>query len=746
MADSYAIRYRYSRWDGTQKIDPFDADQIMEAISDDLLSDGDLTRALQRLFRWGADRPDGSQMNGMRNLLERIKQMRQREMNRYDLGSVLDDLAKKLDEVIETERAGIERRLDEGRQRLERGQQSPEGGAQSPSGQEGAEQSGEGDRQSSRGGQQPRQGGSRSQSGQAGGAQGSESASGEPGEAGESGEGGEGEYDESLHRLLERMAARNQQALDGLPSDPAGRIKGLQDYEFMDPAARQKFQELLAMLQQQMLNQTFQGMQQALQSMTPEDLANMRQMLQELNEMLEERMRGGEPDFERFMHKYGQYFGPGINSLDDLLEHMARQMAAMQSLLDSMTPEMRQQLQDAMDAIMNDPGIQDQLQQLGQNLGRMMPDNPYRNQYRMGGDEELTLGEAMRLMERLREMEEVEDQLKGVRDWRDLQHVDNDKIRELLGDDIAQDVDQLRQLTKLLEDAGYVQRTRRGYELTARGVRKIGQKALQDIFQHLKKDRFGQHELERSGRGVERTDDVKSYEFGDPFLLDLPKTVMNGVYREGVGSPVHLEPSDFEVYRTETTTQSSTVLMVDMSRSMLYNGCFTAAKKVALALDSLIRSQFPRDHLYILGFSYVATELKPSMLPNITWDEYNYGTNMQHGFMLARQLLGRHKGGNKQVIVITDGEPTAHFDGTQVRFSYPPTYQTLQETLKEVARCTREQITINTFMLERSPYMAGFVSEMAKINKGRAFFATPDHLGEYILVDYVANKRTHVRG
>jgi len=533
--------------------------------------------------------------------------------------------------------------------------------------------------------------------------------------------------------------------LDSLPPDPAGRIKALQDYEFMDPSARQKFQELLAMLQQQMLQQTFQGMQQALQEMTPEDIADMQQMLRELNEMLEERARGGEPDFERFMHKYGHYFGQNINSLDELLDHLARQMAAMQSLLDSMTPEMRAQLQEALDAVLSDPGIQQELAQLGENLAQLMPNNPYHREFSLSGDEELTLGEAMRLMEHLREMEEVEDQLRGVRDWRDLEHVDHDKIRELLGDDVAQDLDQLRQLTKLLEDAGYIQRTRRGFELTARGVRKIGQKALQDIFQHLKKDRFGQHQLDRSGRGGERTDDTKPYEFGDPFLLHLPKTVMNAVYRDGAGSPVRLQPDDFEVFRTELVTQSSTVLMVDMSRSMLYNGCFTAAKKVALALDSLIRSQFPRDNLYIVGFSYVATELKPSMLPGISWDEYNYGTNMQHGFMLARQLLGRHKGGNKQIIVITDGEPTAHFDGTQVRFSYPPTYQTLQETLKEVARCTREQIVINTFMLERSPYMAGFVSEMAKINRGRAFFATPDHLGEYILVDYVANKRTRVR-
>ncbi len=725
-----AFDTRYSRWDGTQEINPFDADAVMDAISDDVLSDGDLNRALQRLFRWGTQQQDGTQMPGMRDLMERIRRMRQQEMNRYDLGSILDDLNKALDDVIETERSGIDDRLRQGRERLEQMHQNQQGqsGEQQPGEQTGQQQSG----QQQSGKQQ-----SGSQTGQ-------QSGQGQTGESGEAGDGEAGEYDESIHKLLERMAARNQQALDGLPGDPAGRIKELNDYEFMDPAARQKFQDLLASLQQQMLQQTFQGMQQALQNMSPEDMQGMRNMLRDLNEMLEERMRGGEPDFERFMHKHGHYFGPNINSLDELLDHMARQMAAMQNLLDSMTPEMRQQLQESLDAVMRDPEIQEQMGQLAQNLGQMMPNNPYRSQFDVGGSEELTLGEAMRLMDRLREMEEVEDQLKGVRDWRDLENVDDQKIRELLGDDIGQDLDQLRQLTKMLEDAGYIQRTRRGFELTPLGVRKIGQKALHDIFQHLKRDRFGEHKLDRAGGGGERTDDSKTYEYGDPFLLDLPKTVMNAVHRDGIGSPVRLQPEDFEVYRTEMMSQSSTVLMVDMSRSMLYNGCFTAAKKVALALDSLIRSQFPRDNLYIIGFSYIASELKPSMLPSISWDEYNYGTNMQHGFMLSRQLLARHKGGNKQVIVITDGEPTAHFDGSQVRFSYPPTYQTLQETLKEVVRCTRERITINTFMLERSPYMAGFVSEMAKINKGRAFFAEPDHLGEYILVDYVANKRRHV--
>ncbi|MDP9473614.1 MAG: VWA domain-containing protein, partial [Chloroflexota bacterium] len=237
------------------------------------------------------------------------------------------------------------------------------------------------------------------------------------------------------------------------------------------------------------------------------------------------------------------------------------------------------------------------------------------------------------------------------------------------------------------------------------------------------------------------TDVTKEYEFGDPFLLDLPKTVMNAVQRGGAGAPVRLNPRDFDVYRTEYSTRTATVLMVDMSRSMLYNGCFTAAKKVALALDSLIRSKYPRDQFNIVGFHSRAQELKPAELPMLDWNEYTYGTNMQHGFQLARQLLGRSKGSNRQIIVVTDGEPTAYLDGLQVRFSYPPTPRTLEETLKEVVRCTRDGITINTFMLERSPYMVQFINDLMKINTGRVFVATPDRLGEYILVDYVANKR-----
>jgi uncharacterized protein with von Willebrand factor type A (vWA) domain len=701
MPYHYRDRFRYSRWDGSQEISPFTAEDIMDAISDDLLAESDLQRALRRLFRQGAERPDGQQMPGLRQMMERMRQRRQQQMSRYNLGSVLDDIEKQLSEIIDTERNGIDRRLDEGRERL---RQQQEGGAPDSS---------------------------------------VDSSGGESSDPLD-GEDGAGEYDENIHNLLERMAARNRQKLDALPDDMAGRIRELTDYDFMDPNARQQFQQLLEQLQQQVLQQTFQGMQQALENMSPEQLDDMRNMLRELNEMLEQRQRGEEPDFERFMHKYGHYFGDNINSLDELLDRMAQQMAAMQSLMDSMSSEQRQQLQDAMNAVMNDPGIQEEMQKLGQHLGQMMPENPYASSYEFTGGEDLSLREAMRMMDQLREMEDLEDQLGSVRDWRDLEDIDNDRIRELMGDDVGRDLEQLQQLTKILEDAGYIERTRRGYELTPRGVRKIGQKALQDIFRHLNQDRIGQHELDRAGAGMDRLDESKPYEFGDPFLLDLRQTIMNAVNREGPGSPIKLDPDDFEVFRTETMTRTSTVLMIDMSRSMIYNGCYMAAKKVALALDSLIRSQFPRDDFHIVGFSSIATRLQPRQLPHLSWSEDTFGTNLQHGLMLSRQLLSREKGSNKQIIVITDGEPTAHFDGEHVHFDYPPTYQTLHETLKEVKRCTRDQITINTFMLERSPLMASFISEMSKLNKGRAFFATPDRLGEYILVDYVSNRRSLV--
>jgi len=323
--------------------------------------------------------------------------------------------------------------------------------------------------------------------------------------------------------------------------------------------------------------------------------------------------------------------------------------------------------------------------------------------------------------------------------------VDRGLLEQTLGPEARQQLDRMRQMTEVLEKAGYVERRDRRMELTPRGMRRIGQGALREIFDQLKKSRLGHHNTRNTGQGVEPGEEVKAYEYGDPFLLDMNETLFNSLQREGRGLPVKIEPPDFIVRRTEHSSQASTVLMIDMSRSMFLRGCFLAAKKVAIALDSLIRSQFPRDSLYVVGFSNYAVELKPQSLPAITLNDYVYGTNMQHGFQLARSLLARHRG-NRQVIMVTDGEPTAHLDENgRTYFAYPPTFRTIQETLREVRRCTRDRIVINTFMLERGPYLTEFVNQMTRINKGRAFFVSPERLGEYILVDYVSGKQRRQR-
>lgn len=714
----YRFGTRYSRWDGTQQISPLDADDLMQAMSDQLMRDGDLMNALRRLFWEGLDRPDGDRMPGLRELMNRLKQRRQEQLSRYDMGSMLDDIRERIQDILNTENEGIDRRLQEAGIQPQNSADNADGetGEQAQSSQQSAQQS-------SQSAQNQQTGGQQSPSGSA-----QESASGDP----------------DLQQMLQNIADKKREQLDNLPDDPAGQIRGLQQYEFMDAEARQKFQELVAMLQQQVMNQTFQGMQQALIEMSPEQVGEMRQMMNDLNEMLEAKAKGQDPNFEQFMHKWGHFFGPDVKSLDDLLDHMRRQMAAMQQLMDSMTPEQREELQGMMQAIMQDPGLQQEMARLQQYLGQAMRPEDWRRGYQFSGDESMTLSEAMRMMDRLKDYDDLERDLKDVRDWNDFANLDDDKVRDLLGEEEHEQMQQLSQIAKMLEDAGYVRKNRRGYELTPQGVHKIGEKALTDIFTQLNKDRIGQHELSHSGGPGERTDVSKQYEFGDAFLLDLPKTVMNAVQRGGAkpaGEALKLDPHDFEVYKTEYITRSSTVLMIDMSRSMFYSDCFTAAKRITLALDSLIRSKYPRDTLHIIGFSYIAEELKPSDLPTLTWNEYQYGTNLQHGLQLARQILGREKGSNRQIIVITDGEPTAHMEGNEVYFHWPPMPRTIQETMREVVRCTRDKIKINTFMLERSPYMIQFVNDLSRINGGRVFVATPDRLGEYILVDYVAGKK-----
>lgn len=715
------LAYKYSRWDGSQLLD-LDADDILSEISDELMDTGDLRRALQRLMQRGMK---NGPLMGLQDLMRRLQERRQERLSQYNIGSTMDEIKKALEDILNTEREGIRGKLEEGRQQAQEAMQ----GAQEGDGSEG--QQGEG--QEGQEGQQPSAG------------QGNMQPGGRSGRPSSSSGGLSPEAVQDLLKYLERMAQQKQEFLDSLPQETGKALQKLSEYEFASPDAKRKYDELMEMLKQQIAESFFQNMQQGIQGMTPEQMQRMREMIQALNQMLRDEMDGKKPDFQGFMEQFGDMFGPNPpQSLSELLEQMHQQMNLMNDLLESMTPEQRQQLQELMDSMLQDMGLENDLMELATYLNEIFPrERP--SDYPFAGDDPLTLKEALKLMEEMGRMEELEKEIKSSQYKDDLESIDPEKVRELLGDEEAENLEALKNLAKKLEEAGYMKRVGNKMELTPRALRKIGQNALRDIFARLKRDRFGNHEMERRGVLGEKMDQSKPYEFGDPFLLDLESTVMNAIERQGPGIPVRITPDDFDVYRTEHMSQASTVVLLDQSRSMGYTGRFLAAKKVAMALHNLIRTQFPRDNLYLIGFADYARELKPDWLPQTTWSYYVSGTNMHHAFMLSRQLLAKHKTGTKQIILISDGEPTAHMERGHAYFGYPPTYRTIQETLREVKRCTREGIIINTFMLERNYSLVQFVNQMAKINKGRIFFTSPDKLGEYILVDYISNKKQQVR-
>jgi uncharacterized protein with von Willebrand factor type A (vWA) domain len=539
----------------------------------------------------------------------------------------------------------------------------------------------------------------------------------------------------------ERQVAGNNFTLDMLPDDLAGKIRELQHYDFESPSAQQRFESLMDKLREQLMQQQLDQMSSAVQNMSPEQMARTKDMMAGLNEMLERRKNGEDPQFEQFMEKFGDFFPENPQSLDELLEHMAQRMAMAQAMLNSMTPEQRAQLQQLSEQLLEDMDLRWQMDQLSQNLQGMFPQAGWNKEYDFSGQEPMGFQQAMQSMQDLSDLEQLENLMKNASNPASLAEADMDRVRDLLGDDAAKSLDQLSKLSKMMQDAGLIDQREGRMQLTPRAIRKLGANALRELFGKLRKDMVGQHKIDATGIGHERANDTKPYEFGDPFRLDLHGTLRNALRRNGSGLPIGLSPEDFEIERTEHSTCSSTVLLLDLSLSMPMRDNFLPAKKVAMALHHLISSQFPRDYLGVVGFGEIARELKPESIPEVSWD-FAYGTNMHHAFTLARKMLSRQTG-TKQIIMITDGEPTAHvMPSGEIFFNYPPVHETVEATLREVARCTKEQIRINTFMLDADNGLRRFIEQLTKINKGKAFFTTPDNLGDYVLVDFLDHKRT----
>lgn len=541
--------------------------------------------------------------------------------------------------------------------------------------------------------------------------------------------------DDRRSDLLERMEQFHQ-----MPDDAGSRIRELGDYDFTDPEAERKFGELVDELRRQMMEQFSSQLTEGLRNMSPEALQRTKDMMAELNQMLRDRAEGREPDFDGFMEKYGDFFPENPRNLDELLAQLAQRMLRMQQLLASMTDEQRAELESVLDALMDDMDLRWQADELGRLLQDAFPSLPWNQGFEFSGQDPLDLAGAMRAMDALSRIDDLDRFMSQATNPAMLTEIDPDEVRDLIGEDAERSMRRLQQLARQLEEAGLIENKEGRLELTPRGMRKVGQKALGELFRGLQLDRLGGHESTKRGALGEPNYQTRPYEFGDPFLLDVGRTIRNALSRTGPGTPVRVVPDDFEIEETERPTRTSTVLMLDLSLSMPMRDNFLAAKKVAVALHALISAKFPRDYLGIVGFSEVAREIKPQDLPKASYD-FVYGTNMQHAFALARQMLAREHAATRQIVMITDGEPTAHIEDGVPVFSYPPMPRTIEETLREVVRCTREGIRINTFMLDASPALKRFVERLTQMNGGRAFFTTPENLGTYVLVDFIEHHR-----
>ena len=644
------MRSRYSRWDGSQ--DPLgpemSAGELLERLSEDLLSGTGAEGALQRLLRRGV----AGRFSGLDALRARLKRQRRLDQERLDLAGPLEEIRGRLEEVLDLERTELSFRDDDD-------------------------------------------------------------------------------------------ARARETFLDSLPPDVPGQLRELRGYRFADPQAQRRFDDLLQHIQEQVLGSYFRQLSRGLQGVSEEELRRFKDMLAELNGMIEARERGDEIDFDGFMQRYGDLFPEGPRNLDELLEQMARRMAAMSRLLASLSPEQRRELQALADELLADLDLAFEADRLAANLASLHPGLPWGEPALGAGENAMPMQATVDALERLHEEEELERALRGDYPGASLEDVDEDAVRRTLGEDAARDLRRLKEVERALERAGLVTRREGRLEVTPRGARRLGERALVRVFETLRRDREGAHDTRQAGGPAEPTGSTRPWRFGDTGAVAVQRSVFNAVVRGGrredSGPGVRLVPDDLELVEAESRTESATALLLDLSFSMPLRGHFVHAKRMALALHALIDGRYPQDRLYLIGFSDYARRMEPEDLTAFGWERV-YGTNMHHAFNLAGRQLAQHPRATRQVIMVTDGEPTAHLEGEEEFFSWPPVRRTIELTLSEAMRLSRAGVTLNVFMLEDEPGLARFMERLARLTNGRVFQMDDDRLGEFVVRDYVRRR------
>ncbi|WP_327089398.1 hypothetical protein OIE66_01875 [Nonomuraea sp. NBC_01738] len=531
--------------------------------------------------------------------------------------------------------------------------------------------------------------------------------------------------------------------LDSLPEDTASAIQQLGDYQWRSAAARQTFEELRDLLRREVLDSQFKGMRDALANPDPAAMERVRQMMAELNDMLDKDARGEhtQDDFENFMSKYGDMFPEHPQNLEELVDALARRAAATQRLLASLTPRQREELDALINQTLDQAGLGEQMRRLGEALVTRRPELAWDSQERLTGEQPLGMGDAVTALEELADLSRLEAALRQDYPGARLDDIDESAVRRALGRSAVDDLEALKRIERELEDQGYLLRRRGKLELTPKAVRRLGETALRRVFTSLDAGRRGDHDQRDAGSAGELTGSSRPWRFGDEQPLDVVRTLVNGIRNGRAGSPVRLSVDDFEVAETERRSAAAVCLLVDLSYSMALRGTWAAAKQTALALQALVASKFPQDAVQIIGFSNYARVLQPDELAGLDWDMVQ-GTNLHHALLIAGRHLDRHPDFEPVVLVVTDGEPTAHLlRNGRSAFEWPPSSETLELTLAEVDKMTRRRATLNVFMLAGDDRLKDFVDEVARRNGGRVFSPSADRLGEYVVSDFLRLRR-----
>ena len=540
--------------------------------------------------------------------------------------------------------------------------------------------------------------------------------------------------------------------LDTLPTDTARAVSALKPYDWRSPEARAAYDQIDDLLRREVLDSQFKGMKDALQQADPAAMQAVKDMLADLNAMLEADARGqhAQEQFDAFMEEHGEFFPSQPQDLAELVDDLARRAAAQQRLMDSLTPQQRQELGELMQGAM-DLDLASQMAQLGDALRGARPDLPWGGRERMRGEQGMGMGDATTALEELADLDDLEAALGQDYPGASLDDVDEAAVQRALGRGAVDDVAALRRIERELVEQGYLVRDSRGaLELSPRAVRRVGATALRKVFAQLESRGRGSHDVRDAGAAGDATGSSRAWQFGDEQPLDVVRTVRNAVLRTGgrgdAGGGVRLHVDDFEVVETERRTSACVALLVDLSFSMELRGTWGTAKQTALALHSLVTTKYPQDAIQIIGFSDYAQVLTPEKLAGLDAQRVQ-GTNLQHALVLAGRHLAQHPDSEPVVLVVTDGEPTAHLTRSgRAEFCWPPLPETLELTMAEVERITRRGATVNVFMLDDEPRLVEFVEGLAARNGGRVFSPDPERLGEYVVSDYLRARQGRSRG